>query len=305
MFLCVAAAAHFGAVQYMRILESDRTNKRAGLVKAKPIAEKLLKHAHEENIPLMQLLSKFAPLERDLTDEELAREHHTDKADKAAMAILTEEELAQAPKNGVEAETAASTESKPPGGEGQITSFASVQSLEAKVTHHGRRKKFRSEEAAKENVTEADLLFIMYARDIFKKFDRDESNLCSATEILRMFTFFGIYMSYESVVKVVCMFLRDKDHATPMDESMVELNFSQLTFLLISVESYILRTDYSIRRLLTSTKDIRGFFASMPPSLCWDVVARALWPVLITLQIVVYFLLIPYYSTNLPDGVPR
>merc|ERR1719446_824901 len=76
----------------------------------------------------------------------------------------------------------------------------------------------RSEESIKDDVTEAELLFIMYARDVFKTYDKDESNHVSPNEARGCFTFFDVYMSMDQVVKVIAMFLRDSGNPSQLDE---------------------------------------------------------------------------------------
>jgi len=205
-------------------------------------------------VPLLTLLRKFAPVQKTLT----ATARRTLKEAAARESEAMEEDEGNYPGN-----TNNNEPPTPMSDAGEVT-----------VT-------MRSEDSIKEKVLEADLLFIMYARDTFKRYDRDESNHVSAAEVQGCFTFFNVYMSVGHVVKVMAMFLRDTGNPSQMDERKNVLRFSQFTSLLMQVDRYSLNMDHD--------KNMYEFFISIPPSERWDVGARWVFPVLIALQFVVLY----------------
>mmetsp|Transcript_26610 Transcript_26610/g.76892 ORF Transcript_26610/g.76892 Transcript_26610/m.76892 type:complete len:259 (+) Transcript_26610:47-823(+) len=60
MFLCILAALHFAVVQLCLLVEGGRKSKIAGLIKAKPIMERLYKQSRREGVTLKTLLSRYS-----------------------------------------------------------------------------------------------------------------------------------------------------------------------------------------------------------------------------------------------------
>jgi len=271
MFLCVFAAIHFSVVQYLKILEKKKAAKLVGLRQTKDIARRLTDIAKSRKVPLITLLQKFAPVEKELSQVEINAAIESARKELDAM---NQEEIAE----GVEAQEVNVADATP---DAQSQSESAAQS-------NMHRVKVRSDAAKSDKVTEADLLFIMYAKDIFGKYDTDASKKVSPFELRGLLTYFNIYMSQKQVDQSMCRLLRDLGNPTPVDESKASLNFSQFVTLLVQIERYSIKRPDGLLQL-------KAYFQGIAPSERWDVIARFGFPTAIAFQFVIFFALIPAY----------
>merc|ERR1712032_573359 len=274
MILCVFTAIHFSIVQYLRLVEKRRASKLVGLTKSKATAQRLVDLAHEQHVPLITLLEMFAPVETELTREQvrLSRLHSHVESEAMEQNITTAEQDRAGADHAADVQPAVDDTPKTSGTSGSQCATMKLRSDAAKDAH----------------VTEADLLFITYASDIFRRFDANGSNKLDPKEFRKALTFFDIYMSEGQVTRSMCRFLRDRGHPTPLDENKASLNFSQFVLLLMQIEQYSLKRDAGLLQ-------VKAYFQSIAPSERCDVVARFGFPVLLFMQFMIFFCLLAVY----------
>lgn len=144
-----------------------------------------------------------------------------------------------------------------------------------------------SEAAKKDGITEANLSIISYVRDLFERYDKDESNHLSCSEIRKVLAYFNIYVSAEDVSKMLCMFLRDTGETTPGKEMEATARFSQFARFLIVIDQYLLKASNRV----TPT----SLFTSVNPSRRCDIIMRWCFPAAVVLKLIVMMAIVPTY----------
>lgn len=266
IFLCNLAAVHFGFVQFFKLREKGRAAKLAGLLETKDVAVKLTNISKRDCIPLISLLDKFSPTEVDSTRCE-------DERQVVQRPEMLETSVSNSPKRSEEKPTAqkySPTEDSPGG--------AFQNSTSKKVRR-------RSNEAVQANVYEADLVFLRYAMSTFNHFDQTKSGYLGPVQIRNILTYFNVYMSHEQAAKMACMYLTDHGHPAPLDDKEVRIMFSQVVGLLLHVN------DYKTLQL-DPVQGFKAYFLNIPPSLRFDIAARAIFPILVLFQILVFLILL-------------
>jgi len=157
-----------------------------------------------------------------------------------------------------------------------------------KEERSGEQVKVASPEATKREIKETHMLFIRYLIKIFHKYDKNDGNDLSVSEVQKLMTFFDLYMSKAQTASVMCMFLRDQGFQTPKEEIDAHVNLSQTCGLLLDIDKYILQHGrWGLVELWQSSK----------PSERCDMLARMVIPVGIMLTLLILYLTLPNYET--------
>lgn len=135
-----------------------------------------------------------------------------------------------------------------------------------------------SADANSQSVKECELLFIAYVRDIFRKFDQDDSDRLAAHEVKSALSYFNVYVSDVQVMKIISSFLRDIGLESPEDEKTAEVNSTHFCMLLLGIDKYLVQSN---------SRTLRAYLQSMPASERWDTIARVFVPVFVIVQQIV------------------
>jgi len=255
--MCSLVAVEYGIVQFCLMIEKSRKAKRDGLKDTAPVAKKLIEQAHKENFKLSDLLEKYKPTETKKLPKSQSLEGTQGKSEQQQKANAG----AAAGSGDVVVECAA--------GEDELVEMW-----------------LPSQVAQDHEVWERDLLFLKYAAKKFSDYDRDNSFSLAPNEVRRLLNAFNIYMSTNWVAEVICMYLRDQGRPTPVDQTLVLIDFSMLCGLLIDIDKYL---------LVTKRSTWLGWFQSMSLSQTVDVICRALWPVALIVVLIIFQLCLPNY----------
>lgn len=145
----------------------------------------------------------------------------------------------------------------------------------------GKRQAFVEKPQGFVDIKEVDLLFILFAKDVFSRMPGSKKNNISTSEFRRSLRSFNIYMNFLHASRVMRMFLHDLGEEPPLDEVAITLSFAHFTMLLLEIEQYSLDdSGYS----LWTVSGIVHFFQSMSPSSVVDTISRIAFPIAYILQ---------------------
>jgi len=134
---------------------------------------------------------------------------------------------------------------------------------------------------------QVDLVFIKYTWQIFSRFDFDGSGHVTAAELRRILNYFNIYLSTAQVAEVIAMFLSDEGEVPIADGPSVSVSFSSFAALIFKIDQYLLG--------VTHEKTSLGRLQGLPCSQRCDVVFRIVFPITIMGQVLVFYLMLPWY----------
>mmetsp|Transcript_56622 Transcript_56622/g.164083 ORF Transcript_56622/g.164083 Transcript_56622/m.164083 type:complete len:609 (-) Transcript_56622:123-1949(-) len=268
MILCVGAACQFAVVMWYLQKQKARQANHKGLIQSRKAVSDMWKQADLEDITLWEVLQRYNRVE--VTSDDIKKLDEDDAAGKQEDGAR---ELPAAPKP-------------------KVSKKARVLAEEGDLN----KRLLKQSPHAKENgVEESELTVLRYAHTIFAQFDKDSSGSLGPDEVRRAFAFFDIYKSTGQMAAIMCMFLRDQGMWSPEEELEVKFKFSQFTFLLISIDSFELANAVSG----SLAHRFVAWFQAMSPSTMIDTVSRVCFPILMLLQVVVFYAILPLY----PSGV--
>jgi len=267
MILCVGAACQFAVVMWYMQKQKARAVNHKSLVAAKKVVQDMWQQAKTDDISLWEVLQRYRCVE--VTAEEIRQLQEEDKA---------------------EAMGSGRSRAMPKGAWGSMSKKSKILADHADLN---KRLLKASEHAVRNDVQETELTVLRYAHAIFSRFDNDGSGTLGPDEVRRAFTFFDIYKSTEQMATIMCMFLRDQGMWSPANEIEVRMKFSQFTFLLISIDSFELASDFTGN----FTHRCISWFQSLSPSAMIDTLSRIFFPILMTLQVLIFYAILPLYPS--------
>jgi len=276
-FLCTFGAFEFGFVQLLLMNESAKREKLEGLKKANQMTEKLFKLSREKGWTLFTLLNEFKPKEITVSLEEQQKQEQAAQAE--AAECDAHEDEGNASQASAAPAPAPQSEAKP------------QQSKTSSSERDSKLMMASSEQARKHGIKEKDIAFILYAHQIFDRYDVDNSQNLSPDEVRKALRYFNIYMGATQVETVMCMVERDHGEATPIDESQVVYTFSKFAYLLMHIEEYTL----AHKPAKSCIDGVMSWFQSTAPSHMTDFFCRVAFPIFIALQLIIFFSIVDNY----------
>jgi len=131
-------------------------------------------------------------------------------------------------------------------------------------------------------VKEADILGLNYIASIFRKHDFDGSNCLNHKEVCTALSYFNIWLCWKTTATAMCMFLRDSGEETPAKEEEVLMEFGRFTEFLIQINQYLIKAQ--------TTTNLWHQFLQHPPSIFCDVICRWLFPISLSLVLIIMLL---------------
>lgn len=252
LVLCVCSALELAAVQLCLVRERERAANFRDLQRVKSIAQRLIGMANDEDVSLLWLLDRYEAKQVSVPQSVFSSQKSQRHAGVAATPTSsTNVDLAIATSSQANEDHVAE-----PTGEEFISCWS------------------RSEDALANNIREADLISILFVKQIFLKFHvgTGETQELHPVAFRNCLATFQMYVSYAHAAHIVCMFLRDSGKTTSSKCSGTEaLQFSEFTELLLSIDDYVLDPD-SVEE--ASWFKMRERMRTWPPSLRVDVIAR-------------------------------
>jgi len=276
VILNVLAVCEFGVVQMLLLTEKRQAADMVGLLRSKPVAERLKKIRDEEGLTVLELLDRCRP-----ENGALAGNDPGSKAPSPDVALGQE---------------AAATDSHISsnrtiialGEEEELKTEKELQTQQPRDCQADPARDRRSAFAVKYGLKESDLLFIKHAEAIFRSVDRGETNSARPAEVRKAVAQFNIYLTTPQTASLMCMFLRDQGKTTPPNEMDVRVTFCEFQFFLMSMDSYP-------RDSFKYAHSYLDHFMTMPPSKRIDAISRRIFPLLIIITALTFYAIVPFY----------
>lgn len=264
--LVIGGAFELAFVQFYVQMESRRAQKLQGLSKVKRTIESLIRQQHEEGTTLLKMLKRFEPQEVQVDCQEFAmrRSRFLEKLS-GTKNLTTIERLRRS-----------------------RSANASVIVKSGEVSPGLEVHKASSADAKEHSVREADLLFIVYARNVFMKCDWEGDNRLFYAEFRNALSHFNVYTGHTQAASVMAMFSRDIGETTPLNEKTCYLTFSQFTRFLLCISDY----EWELQKSSLSFFCLRDYVLSCSPSQRCDTFAKVSYPFAMAVQLLCFYLLL-------------
>lgn len=255
LILCVCASLQFGVVQVCQVQEKHCLANVAALNRVRSAAQRLMELADEEDSSLLSILDRHAAREVTIRRSRVNQDEQSRVTSQCSVDEFQREAVGPA------------ADADAPQDDAVITRWA------------------RSPEAVAHGIREADLMSIVFIKDIFLHFRSPGSDMMGVVPFRNSLTHFQIYRSHGDAACIICMFLRDSGRTTDSKAVSTEsLGFSEYMALLMKIDTYTWHTGW----VKSERWDPRQHLLKWSPAERVDVLARWIFGLLI-LAIDLYF----------------
>lgn len=289
MILSCLAAVHFSVVQFRLIVEKKRQGKLRDITSIEKVAKELIDKVRGDGMSLLNLLNRYHPPKM---PKEPLLDFQSEPSVTASQTFsgVVSFSLGRALLRGPPQKDTTEGASQEVATDEPVDEAPEVQPVSIEIPRTDSERSDRTSRCPSTpnslQISEVELSVIMFARDMFIKVDKHHTNQLKPREVRVLLRKFNLYWSEESTAMVMCMFLRDHNVRTPVDEMNATISLGLFIEFLTEVSHYSLAVHRSVNY---------PWSKSISPSEQCDVFMRWFFPWLLISKMVIFLALIDKY----------